>query len=53
MIISSPGFQIVKKKISPPYLFDTFTFAVGVTSSSGSNLNRLFDPRVRTNYGKQ
>ena len=36
-------FKIVKK-ISAPYLHDTFTFAVNVTGRSGRNQHRLFVP---------
>ena len=43
----------IVKKISPPYLHDTFSFAVDITGHSGRNVHRLFFPRIKTNYGKQ
>jgi len=44
-------FKIVKK-ISPPYLHDTFSFAVDVSGRSGRNQHSLFVPGVKTNNGK-
>ena len=35
-------------KLSPPYLRDTFHYAVNITSHIGQNLRHLFVPRVRT-----
>ena len=43
----------IVKEISPSYLYDTFSFAMDVTGYSGSNVHRLFFPRVKTNYDKQ
>ena len=47
--------QIFKslRRISPPYLHDTFQFARNVTGHLSRNINRLFVPRVFTNYGKR
>ena len=39
--------------LSPPYLHDTFQYAVDVTGRAGRNVHRLFVPRVRTTLAKQ
>ena len=47
--------QIFKslRRISPPYLHDIFRFSKDVTGRISRNINRLFVPRVSTNYGKR
>ena len=47
--------QIFKSshKLSPPYLHNIFQFSKDVTGRISRNVNRLFVPRVFTNYGKR
>ena len=48
--------QIFKslRQLSPPYLHDIFKFSVDITGHhAGRHINRLFVPRVFTNYGKK
>ena len=39
-------------QISPPYLQNIFQFSKDITGRVSRNINRLFVPRVSTNYGK-
>ena len=47
--------QIFKSlhRLSPPYLHDIFQFSKDITGHVSRNINRLFVPRVFTNYGKR
>ena len=47
--------QIFKslRQLSPPYLHDIFKFSFDITGHASRNINRLFVPRVFTNYGKK
>ena len=36
----------------PPYLHDTFQYAVDITGRASRNIHRLFVPRVRTTLAK-
>ena len=47
--------QIFKSihQISPPYLHKIFQFSRDVTGHVSRNFNRLFVPRVSTNFGKR
>ena len=40
-------------QLSPPYLHNIFQFSREITGHVGHNINRLFVPRVFTNYGKR
>ena len=40
-------------QISPPYLHNIFLFSKDITGHVSRNSNRLFVPRVFTNYGKR
>ena len=42
----------VLHKLSPPYLYDSFHYAIDITSRTARNAHRLFVPRVRTNIAK-
>ena len=46
-------FKSLLHHISLPYLNNVFWFSMGVTGRIGRNINRLFVPRVFTNYGKK
>ena len=43
----------ILNKLSPPYLHPTFKYAVSVTGHAGRNVNRLYVPAIRLNYGKR
>jgi len=47
--------QIFKSlyQISPPYLHNIFQFSKDMTGHVSHNINRLFVPRVFTNFGKR
>ena len=47
--------QIYKSlhQLSPPYLHNIFQFSKDITGHISRNINRLFVPRVFTNYGKR
>ena len=47
--------QIFKslRQLSPPYLHDIFKFSFDITGHASRNINRLFVPRIFTNYGKK
>ena len=47
--------QIFKSlhQISPPYLHNIFQIFKDITGHVSHNINRLFVPRVSTNYGKR
>ena len=47
--------QIYKSlhQLSPPYLHNIFQFSKDITGHISRNVNRLFVPRVLTNYGKR
>ena len=40
-------------KMAPSYLQGLFKYSSDVTGHPGRNLNRLYVPQVRTNYGRQ
>ena len=43
----------IAKRISPPYLYDVFSFVADVTGRFGRNQYRLFVLEVKTDYGKR
>ena len=45
-------FKIIRK-ITPPYLHDTFSYAVDVICHIGRNPHRFYVPSIRTNYGRK
>ena len=45
--------SLILHQISSPYLHNIFQFSKDITGHVSHNINRLFVPRVFTNYGKR